>query len=508
MGHRINQKKLLGELALKEFGYDDVLVAQNRKTNFLEKEIDLTTYISTNIKLKIPIVSAAMDTVTEHEMAIALALLGGIGVLHYNFGPNLEENISKQLEEAKKVKRFKGGFVENPITLSPNHTIDDAVEIKQRCGISTIPITEDGSSNGKLVGLLTKYDYSPLKHKGQQIKARMMTGKAILKVKLEELERGPKSPLEIANDILLESHKPVLCVVENTGKLVYLVTKSDIEKFERYPLATKDKRKRLSVLAAVETRKERALERMSALKDYVDGFVIDSAHAYFEPVARIIKEAKRKFPEKDIIAGNVSMPNAVRWLVELGIDSVRVGNGPGEGCKTWDVAGTGREQVSAIYYCALELERMRKKTGKRVYLNADGGIKYSGDITVALAAGADTVTLGYLLAGTNEAPGEFDVRGGMRVKEYRGMGSLAAMKKGGALRYSLENSTTRVPEGGVELVKSRGSVFDWLPFLIQGLKQGMFKAGCRTIPELHAYAKLLPANKRDKRELTRFVDEY
>lgn len=292
-GAEVTVEKLLGDLKNREFAYDDVLVAQGRKTTFFEKDIDLTTKVSRNITLKIPIMSAAMDTVCEHEMAIALALPGGIGVIHYNFGQNLDENIAKQLAEVKKVKRYENGFVENPITVSPADTIDKVAQIR-------------------------------------------------------------------------------------------------------------------------------------------------------------------------------------------------------------------REQASAVYHCTEAIRQMAKEY--RIPSSADGGIERSGDITIAIALGANTVTLGSLLAGTNEAPGEYELRKGVRVKKYRGMGSLEAMAHGGAHRYNLEGAQIRVPEGGVRFLQSKGSAYQWIQTLVQGLKQGMFKAGCRTIEEMHEYAQLLPADKRSKREKHKFEE--
>jgi IMP dehydrogenase len=497
------KQKLLGQLVGMEFGYNKCLVAPSNKTTFLVNDTDLTTRVSRNITLKIPIVSASMDTVTEHEMAIALALLGGIGVIHYNFGPNLEENIAKQLAQVQLVKRYENGFVEDPITLSPEHLVDDAAGIRKERNYSTIPITENGQPNGRLVGLITKDDYSMRLHAGMKIRERMIT--QLVTATWEQLQRSGKAPLDVANALLLDSHKSVLPVVDNEGQLMYLVTRSDVEKSESYPYATKDSNGRLRVLAAVEVIRDRAIPRMEALAPYVDGFVIDTAHGYFDKECLLIQEAKKnpKLEGKDIIGGNVVWPDAVKDLIDAGADGIRIGNGPGKGCKTWDNVGTGREQVSAIADCANFLRTY--KPGEGVYLSADGGIEHPGDITIGIAAGGHTVTLGSMLAGTNEAPGEFETRQGARVKKYRGMGSIEAMQQGGVWRYSDSGVPTKVPEGGVTFVEARGSVLQWIPYLAQALRKGMFNAGCRTVQEMHDNAQLIYADKQEKREGQNFV---
>lgn len=499
MTFQLAANKLLKDLKNREFGYNDALVAQNRRTRFFESDIDLSTHVSRNIKLWIPIVGAAMDTVTEHQMAIALALEGGIGVVHYNWGPTdtpkqLEENIARQLAEVKLVKRYENGFVENPITLSPQHLVDDAARIRRERGISAIPITDNGKSNGGLVGLITKDDYSLKVHSGKKIQERMV--KKIVTASWDDLRRHP-SPLEEANRILLDSHKSVLPVVDRKGNLLYLVTRSDVEKSETYPHATKDSSGRLRVFAAVETRSEKAMLRMEALHKDVDGFVVDTAHAYFDPVFKLLKEAKRKYKDNDHIVGNISSPNAIREFVKARADGIRAGTGPGKGCQSWNL-GPGREQLSAIYECAKAMHKYARSNG--CYLNADGGIEYFGDIVKALTAGADTVTLGSMLGGTDEAPGEFENRGGITKKKYRGMGSAEAMKVGGSARYE----GGRVPEGGVLYIESRGSVHKWVPTIIQGVKQGMFKSGCKSVEELHKYGQLQPAKVQEKREKSRF----
>ncbi len=483
--------KLLGELVGKEFGYDNALIAPNRLTTFFEPNIDMSTHLSPRIPLGIPIASAAMDTVAEASMAIVLALEGGIAAVHSNFGPDLEENIAKQLAELKKVKRFRNGFIENPITLSPNDLIAKAAEINM-----TIPITEDGKSTGKLVGILGKNDFDIQSHRGKKVKDSMNPKPYTLT--WEEVQKQT-NPLEYAQQKIRESNHSSIPIVGRNGNLRYLVTRSDIRKAIKYPLATMDNKGRLQVLAAIETRMERAMSRMEATAPYVDGFVIDTAHAFFKPVGDLVREAKKRFKDHDIIVGNVSMPNAVKFLIDAGADGVRIGNGPGGGCTTWDIAGPGREQLSAIVDCSEYGKAYAKRKHREVYFNADGGIDYSGSITLALAARADTVTLGSLLAGTTESPGEIMERDGVKYKEYRGMGSREAMKQGGAERYAVADAPVRAPEGGVKPIPYRGDAHPWIKEIVQGVRQGMFKAGCRTIGEMHDYAQLIAANKSEKR---------
>lgn len=280
--------KLLGSLAGNEFTFDDCLVAPGRLTRFTEREIDLTTHLTHEIKLHYPLASASMDTVAESEMCIKLALIGAIGALHYNFGPDLDENIRRQKEEAEKVKRYQQGFISNPFTLAPNSLVDEAAAMRIARGFGTVPITADGKPNGRLVGMLDEDDYSMRPHRGMPVRDRMvkighrgMSGRYYTKVTWDQLKKHGRNPLDVANDILLESHQSGLPVVDAKGNLKYLVTRTDIEKGENYPNATKDNDGQLRVLAAVETWRDKALKRMEALEKVVDGFVIDSAHGFF-----------------------------------------------------------------------------------------------------------------------------------------------------------------------------------------------------------------------------------
>lgn len=488
--------KLHESLQGKEFGFDKCLVAPNNLTDFTEDEINMGGHISEHIKLHVPIKSAAMDTVTNAEAAIKLAEVGLIGTLHFNYGQDLQPNIDRQLEEARKVKRYESGVVVSPITLSSEDLIDKAAQIREREKISTIPVTE----NGELVGVIGKDDYSMLKHQGQPIKNRMIPFEQLVKASWEELERTGKA-LEIANEMLLDSHKSCLPVIDKDRHLKYLVTRTDLEKQLKFPNGTRDEHKRLRVLAAVESHDIRALPRAEALAQYCDGFVIDTAHGYLKFVYDLTKILKEKYPGKAIIAGNVSFPNAVEYLWEAGADCVRIGNGPGGACQTWDATGTGREQVSAIVDCAYKAHELAKR--RPFFINADGGISNSGDIVIALAAGAHTVTLGQILAGTAEAPGDIEKKQGRIVKKYRGMGSAEAMKEGGGYRYNL-HGRRRVPEGGVKYVDFKGPLDEYVPDIVQGMRQGMSKAGCKTVDELHEKAMLIYADKTEKREKSKF----
>lgn len=467
-------------LAGKEFEYADVLVCPANLTDFLMDQIELRTRFSKRVPLNIPLVSASMDTITEADLAIALALLGGVGVLHYNY-----PSIDAQAADAARVKRYENGFVENPVTVAPEDLVDTVAEIRTSKGISVVPVTENGRANGRLLGIITKDDYSLHLHRGRRVAERMVPFSDLTVGQYDDIIRD-KEPLEAANRILLESHKSTLPIVDNKCNLVYLVTRSDIEKNEQFPYAAKDSNKRLRVFAAIESRLDRAEPRMAALAPYVDGFVIDTAHGYFSKIAELLKYAKAKHADHDFVAGNVAVAEAVEHLAAAGADGVRVGTGPGDVCDTWDVTGTGRLQGSAVYECA------QAGLALDVPINADGGIRYSGDITKALALGAHTVTSGSLLAGTDETPGDFIWQEGRQYKKYRGMGSAEAMQQGSGVRYSVEDVKTRVPEGKVKLVESKGSLSENVGKLIQGLRQGMFKAGCRTIADLHKNAVLVP----------------
>jgi IMP dehydrogenase len=424
-------------------------------------------------------------------MAIALALQGGLGVIHYNFA-----DPEDQIREVRRVKRYHAGFVEEPITLSPGQPVDEAARIRQEQGISTIPVTEDGQPNGKLVGLLTKNDYSLHVHSGRPVRERMIPVNKLVLAHWSELPADDEERLRYANRRLYDSGKGVLPIINDDGALLYLVTRSDIEKHEGFPLAAKDKKRRLRVGAAVRTKDEYRDVVAELVGIGTDVIVVDTSHArnskYVYPFIEWIKGAY----DVDVIAGNTATPEGVEELIRAGADGIKVGMSVGSICTTADSTGVARAQGSAVYECS----RVGRSHGIPVI--ADGGIRNAGDITKALALGASAVMLGNLLAGTDEAPGDVivDSRGG-GVKKYEGMGSVEAMKRGGVHRYVAGGpEETPVPEGVSGTVLYRGSVAKWVPQLVEGLRKGMEKAGTRTIEALHRDAVFYPASEGGKRE--------
>ncbi len=477
--------ELLKGLENTEFTYGDITLVDGT-SDFSFNDIDTKTYVSRNIRINIPIVSSPMDTVTGSEMAIHVALQGGLGFIHYNF-----KKPEEQIEEVRKVKRFHSGFVEEPIILSPDDLIDEAARIRREQKKDTIPITENGKPDGKLVGLLTKYDYSLHKHRGLYIRERMIPLEKLPVARLSELPQGEEEKIDYANEILLESRGMALPIIDCDGRLMYLVTRSDIEKYEGFPLATRDKRRRLRVAVAVKTREEYKDVIRELVKVGADVLCVDTAHArnskYVYP---FIEWIKGEYPSIDVIAGNTASPEGVEELIKAGADGVKVGVGVGSICTTSETTGVGRAQGSAVYECS--------KIGRRygIPIIADGGIREAGDITKALALGTSNVMLGNLLAGTREAPGEITYENGRRVKAYEGMGSVRAMERGGAARYG----DNRVPEGVPGTVPYRGSVSEWIPKLVKALKQGMEKAGGRTIEELYVKAIIVPVSPSAQKE--------
>lgn len=473
-------------LFFKEFKYEDIIVLQNKLTDFGVDDVNLTGQFSKHIALKAPIMSAPMDTVTESNMAIAMALQGGIGVIHYNM------SVEKQAEEAKKVKRFESGFIEEPIVAFPDTDIEEIAKIRKETHVSTIPVTDDGKPHGKLVGIIHKDDYSIRIHSDLKVKDRMIPLEKLKIARWSDLSKKKnRDPLDEANLILLDSHLGTLPVVDDDGNLLYLVTRADLEKNEFYPNATKDSNKKLRVAVAIESRPELAMKRVEATHKYVDAYVIDTSHGFATFVSKIIKEIHRKYPGKDVIAGNVSTAAAVEFLIKAGADAVKIGTGPGSICKTMDNIGVGRLQASAVFSCVRKRDEMERKYG-HVPIIADGGIKEYGDFLKALALGADSVMIGSLVAGTKETPTELKEKNGRLIKEYRGMGSEEAMKAGGAVRYGVEKSKTRVPEGVVIEVEYKGSVHEIMPKYVAALRQGLQKTGCKTIKELHKNAVVVP----------------
>ncbi len=439
--------------------FDDVLL-EPQYSQVIPNQVDVTTYLTKKIKLNIPVMSAGMDTVTEHRMAIAMARQGGIGIIHKNM------SIDKQAEEVDKVKRSENGVITDPFSLSPEHTLADADALMAKFRISGVPITE----GKKLVGIITNRDLKFETDFSKKIKERM-TSEGLVTAK-EGIS------LEEAKRILGEARKEKLPIVDDNFNLKGLITIKDIEKNIKYPLAAKDAQGRLLVGAGIGITAN-CIERVDALVEAnVDVVVLDSAHGHSENVIKCLKMIKEKYPDLQVIVGNVATGAATKALIEAGADAIKVGIGPGSICTTRVVAGIGVPQVTAIMNCY----EVAKKYG--IPIIADGGIKYSGEVTKAIAAGGNVCMMGSMFAGCDEAPGDFELYQGRKYKVYRGMGSIAAMENGSKDRYFQADAKKLVPEGVEGRVAYKGSVEDTIFQLIGGLRSGMGYCGCRTIEEL------------------------
>jgi IMP dehydrogenase len=440
--------------------FDDVLLIPGR-SEILPREADVTTYLTRNIKLNIPIISSGMDTVTEARMAIAMAREGGLGVIHKNL------TIERQANEIDKVKRSEHGIIVDPIFLAPDNTLQDAHDLMERYRISGVPITENG---GRLVGILTNRD---LRFETD------LTRKIYECMTRENLITGPVgTSLEQAKELLRKHRIEKLPLVDGRGYLRGLITIKDIEKAQKYPLSAKDSKGRLRVAAAVGVGPDMA-DRVAALvKAKVDVLVVDTAHGHSRGVIEAVKTIKKTYPDVDLMAGNVATADATRDLIEAGADAVKVGMGPGSICTTRVIAGIGMPQITAVYDCAMAARP------HGVPVIADGGIKYSGDITKAIAAGANVVMIGNLLAGTEESPGETIIYQGRSYKIYRGMGSLGAMVEGSKDRYFQDNMDKLVPEGIEGRIPYKGVVADTLYQMVGGLRAGMGYCGVKNVEEL------------------------
>lgn len=446
--------------------FDDVLLIPG-ESDVLPKDVDVSTRFTKNIKLNIPIVSAGMDTVTEYRMAIAIAREGGIGVIHKNM------SIEAQALEIDRVKRSEHGIIIDPVYLEPENTIQEALAIMERYHISGIPITV----KGKLVGILTNRDLRFENNFEKKIKEVMTT---------ENLITAPEgTTIDQARDILKQHRIEKLPIVDKDFILKGLVTIKDIQKMVKYPNACKDSNGRLRVAAAIGTGAG-TFERAEALvKAGVDALVVDTAHGHSLPVIRVVEKIKNTFPEVDIVAGNVATAEAAEALIKVGVDAVKVGVGPGSICTTRVIAGIGVPQVTAIYDAANVAHKYD------VPIIGDGGIKYSGDVVKAIAAGADSVMMGSLLAGTEESPGEIEIFQGRSFKVYRGMGSLAAMKQGSKDRYFQEDAQKFVPEGIEGRVPYKGMLSETIFQLMGGLRAGMGYCGTPTISDLQKNGKFV-----------------
>ena len=439
--------------------FDDVLLIPAR-SNVLPAEVNITTHLSARIPLNAPLMSAAMDTVTEARMAISIAREGGIGVIHKNM------DIARQAEEVDKVKRSENGVIVNPFFLSPEHYVYDANDLMAKYRISGVPICEEG----RLCGILTNRDLRFMTD--YDVKIRDVMTK-------EHLITAPiGTTMEEAQEILRQHKIEKLPIVDERGYLKGLITIKDIEKAVQYPRSARDQNGRLLCAAALGATKD-VLERASALAAAgVDALVIDSAHGHSENILQTVKKVKTAFPSVTVIAGNIATAEAAEDLIDAGVDAVKVGIGPGSICTTRVVAGIGVPQITAIY----DVARVAQRYGIPVI--ADGGVKYSGDIVKALAAGADVIMIGSLFAGCEESPGEMEIYQGRSFKVYRGMGSLASMNKGSRDRYFQEDAKKLVPEGVEGRVPYKGTLADAVYQLLGGLRSGMGYCGCHDITEL------------------------
>ncbi len=455
--------------------FDDVLLVPAR-SDVTPNMIDIKTNLTKTIQLNTPIMTAAMDTVTEAKMAIAIAREGGIGIIHKNM------TIEQQVDEVDKVKRSENGVIVNPFFLSPEDSVRDADALMGKYKISGVPIVE----NGKLVGIFTNRDLRFISDPAQKI------GEVMTK---ENLITAPVGTTLAGAQEILRKHKiEKLPLVDENGYLKGLITIKDIEKSVQYPNTARDKSGRLLCGAAIGITPD-VLERAGALiKAQADVLVLDSAHGHSKNIMLTLDKVKNAFPNTPIIAGNIATAEAAEDLIKAGADAVKVGIGPGSICTTRVVAGIGVPQITAIYDCACAAAKYG------VPVIADGGIKYSGDIVKALAAGANCVMLGSLLAGCEEAPGDVEIYQGRSFKVYRGMGSLAAMKRGSADRYFQEKDKKLVPEGVEGRVPYKGAVADTVFQLVGGIKSGMGYCGSPTIPELQEKAKFVKITGAGLRE--------
>ena len=457
--------------------FDDVLLAPAR-SDVVPSDTDTRTWLTRKIGLNIPVVSAAMDTVTESRLAIALAQQGGLGLIHRNMP------IDKQAEEVDKVKRSESGMIVDPVTVDPEQKIADALDVMKRYRISGVPVTK----GGKLVGILTNRDL--------RFETRFDLPVSSVMTKDNLITVGVGTTLEEAEAILHRHRVEKLLVVDEHYILKGLITVKDIQKKLKYPNAAKDSQGRLRVGAALGSSGDYLERAQELIRMKVDVLAIDSAHGHSGRVMEAIANVKRAFPDMDLIAGNVATYEGARDLIALGVDGIKVGIGPGSICTTRIVSGAGVPQITAIAECA------KATKGSGVPLIADGGIKFSGDVTKAIAAGADCVMIGSLLAGTEESPGETILYQGRTFKSYRGMGSMGAMTQGSADRYQQDATSggKLVPEGIEGRVPFKGILADLVYQLVGGLRAGMGYCGCATISELHDRATFVRVSAAGLRE--------
>jgi IMP dehydrogenase len=444
--------------------YNDLILLPGH-INFAVHEVELKTQVSRGIALHTPIISSPMDTVTEANMAIHMALLGGLGIIHYN------NSIEEQAREVRIVKRYKNGFITNPSVLTPEHTVADIDAIRAQYGFSGVPITETGTMGGKLVGIVTNRDVDFVMDRTRPLSQVMTT-------QLITAQDG--IPLEEAYAILEASKKGKLPIVNAAGELVALMSRTDLRKTRNFPLATKDKNSQLAVGAAIGTRPQ-DWQRLEALvAEGLDLVVIDSSQGDSTFQIEMVKRIKATYPDLQVIGGNIVTRQQAAHLIEAGVDGLRVGMGVGSICTTQEVTAVGRPQATAVYHVA----RYAQQHG--VPIIADGGISNIGHITKALSLGASAVMMGSMLAGTTEAPGEYFYKDGIRLKKYRGMGSQEAMTKGSSVRYFGEDARILVSQGVSGSVVDKGSILKYLPYIIQGIKHGLQDLGIQHVEQLHS----------------------
>ena len=452
------------KIKFRALTFDDVLLLP-RYTDFMPSDAELETRVSKNIPLKIPLISAAMDTVTEAAMAIALAENGGIGIIHKN------NSIEEQVFEVKTVKKYESGVVRDPTTIKSTKTINELMQLTTELSISGMPVVDDG----KLMGIVTRRDFRYADNLTELVSSIMTPHEKLITVE-EGFNQDEVKKLMYNNRI------EKILVTDVKGALTGLVTMKDIDKSAEHPLATKDSRGSLQVGAALGTGAD-TLDRAIALSEAgVDLFVIDSAHGHSQNVIETIKMIKKELPNIDVMGGNVATPDGAQALIDAGVDSVKIGMGPGSICTTRIIAGIGVPQITAI------LSIKEKLSSNNIPLIADGGVRFSGDISKALAAGADAVMLGGIFAGTEEAPGELELYQGRSFKTYRGMGSIGAMSERNDLnRYYQDDVSNEkmVPEGVEGRVPFKGWVVNVIDQLIGGIKQSMGYVGCKSIKEMH-----------------------
>jgi IMP dehydrogenase len=469
--------------------FDDVLlVPQHSPVEVVPTRVDVSTQLTRNIRLSVPLLSAAMDTVTESRLAIAMAQQGGLGVIHKNL------SIDEQASEVDRVKRSESGMIVNPITLSPTNRIFEALDLMKKYSISGVPITEDGSKEGRLVGILTNRDLRFETNVSRPI-AEVMTRDTLFTVPVG-------TTLDAAREILHRHKVEKLLVVDKNFRLKGLITVKDIQKAVKYPNASKDSLGRLRCGAAVGTAKD-TVDRADALvAANVDVLVIDTAHGHSQNVLDVVRTLRHRFPQVDLVAGNVATAEGTQALIDLGVDAVKVGIGAGSICTTRIIAGIGVPMITAVMECA------HAAAAHDIPVIADGGIRFSGDITKAIAVGASAVMIGNLFAGTDESPGEIILYQGRSFKEYRGMGSMGAMRRGSRDRYFQDEfdldapggSEKLVPEGIEGRVAHKGSVAAMVHQLVGGLRAGMGYCGAKNIPTLQRNRRLIritPAGARE-----------